>query len=95
LRNDTARRRYVLEGIDTLTVWRWISSIILAAMLFVPVKRFIFVQRVRKAERNLKRQMTEEERKTLEKKTIPVTAFIVVIFSFLFNSMIMGKYFNH
>ena len=45
----------MLEGIDTLVLWRWISSIILAALLFVPTKKFIFVQRVRKAERRLKR----------------------------------------
>ena len=84
----------MLEGIDKLDIWRWISSIILAALLFVPTKKLIFVQRVRKAERRLKRQMTEAERNELEKKTIPVTAFIVIIFSFLFNTVIMGKYFR-
>jgi hypothetical protein len=45
-----------------------ISSIILAAILFRPTRKFIFVQRVRKAERKLKRELTEEERKEIEKK---------------------------
>ena len=84
----------MLEGIDKLDIWRWFSSVVLAALLFVPTKKLIFVQRVRKAERRLKRQMTEAERNELEKKTIPVTAFIVIIFSFLFNTVIMGKYFR-
>lgn len=84
----------MLEVIDKVDIWRWISSIILAALLFIPTKKLIFVQRVRKAERKLKRELTEQERNDLERKTIPITAFIVIIFSFLFNSMLIGKYFK-
>lgn len=68
------------------------SSIVLAVLLFRPAKKFIFVHRVRKTERKLKRDLSEEERKELEKKTIPMTAFIVITFSLLFNAVIMGKY---
>jgi hypothetical protein len=74
--------------------WYWVSSILLAFLLFRPAKKFIFVQRVRKGERKLKRQLTEEEIKDLEKRTTPITAFIVIIFSLLFNSVIMGKYYK-
>jgi hypothetical protein len=49
---------------------------------------------VRKAERKLKRDITEEERKNLEKRTIPMTVFIVVTFAFLFNGIIMDKYYK-
>ena len=84
----------MLEAIDKIDVWRWISSIFLAVFLFNPAKKLIFVQRVRKAERKLKRELTEEERKDLDKRTIPAAAFIVIIFSFLFNSMIVAKYFR-
>ena len=79
---------------DAISVWFGISSIFLAFMLFKPANKFIFVQRVRKAERKLKRDMTDKERKDLEKKTIPVAAIIVITFSILFNSVIMGKYFK-
>jgi hypothetical protein len=78
---------------DGIRIWYWISSIGLAALLFRPAKKVIFSQRVRRAERKLDRQLTEDERKDLEKRTIPMTVFIVVTFSFLFNSVIMGKYF--
>ena len=36
----------------------------------------------------------EDEVKDLEKRTIPMTAFIVITFSLLFNSVIMGKYYK-
>jgi len=78
---------------DGVRIWYWISSIGLAALLFRPAKKMIFSQRVRRTERKLNRQLTEDERKDLEKRTIPVTVFVVVTFSFLFNSVIMNKYF--
>ncbi len=78
---------------DGIGIWYWISSIGLAALLFRPAKKMIFSQRVRRTERKLNRQLTEYERKDLEKRTIPVTVFIVVTFSFLFNGVIMHKYF--
>ena len=76
-----------------LLIWYLISSIILAAALFRPTRKFIFVQRVRKAERKLKRDLTEEERKEIEKKIIPMTAFIVVTFAFIFNKILIFNYF--
>ena len=79
---------------EAISVWFGISSIFLAFMLFKPANKFIFVQRVRKAERKLKRDMTDKERKDLEKKTVPMTAIIVITFAILFNSVIMGKYFK-
>ncbi len=79
---------------DAIFVWRWVSSIFLAVLLFRPVKKFIFVQKVRKAELKLKRDLTEEERNNIAKRTIPMTAFIVVTFALLFNSVIMDRYYK-
>lgn len=76
-----------------LLIWYLLSSIILAAVLFRPTRKFIFVQKVRKAERKLKRDLTEEERKDIEKKIIPTIAFIVVTFAFIFNKIIIYNYF--
>ena len=79
---------------DAISVWFGISSIFLAFVLFKPVNKSIYVQRVRRAEAKLKRDMTEIERKELEKKTVPMSAIIVIIFAVLFNGVIMGKYFK-
>ncbi len=79
---------------EAIKIWFWVSSIFLAAVLFKPVKKSIFVQRVRKAERKSKKDLTEEERAKINKNTTRVTVIIVTIFSILFNSIIMGKYFK-
>ncbi len=77
-----------------MKTWFWISSIFLATLLFRPIKKLIFTQRVRRAIRQLKRDLTEEELKNLEKRTIPMTALITVTFSLMFNSVVMSKFFK-
>jgi len=78
---------------DAMTIWYWTTSIGLAALLFLPVKKFIFLQRLKRTTAKLKRQLTEDEVQDLEKRTIPMAAVIVITFSFLFNSVIVNKYF--
>ena len=77
-----------------MTIWTWISSIGMAALLYRPVNKVIFTQRVRRTERKLDRPLTEDEIADLKKRTIPMTVFIVVTFSFLFNSALISKYFG-
>jgi hypothetical protein len=74
-------------------VWYWISSIFLAIVLFKPAKKFILGQRVNKAERKIKRELTDDELNDLEKRTIPVTVIIVLTFALIFNRLLIGKYF--
>ena len=78
---------------DAMSIWYWISSIGLAALLFRPAKKIIFSQRVRRTQRKMNRPLTEDEIKDLEKRTIPIPVLIVITFSFLFNSVIMSKYY--
>ena len=78
---------------DAMTIWYWVSSIGLGAILFRPAKKFILLQRVKRSTAKLKRQLTEDEVQDLEKRTTPVAALIVVTFSFIFNSVIINKYF--
>ena len=79
---------------DAINIWYWVSSLGLAALLFRPTKKFILVQRLKRTAAKLKRQLTEDEIKDLEKRTIPMTVLIVITFSLLFNSVIMGKYYK-
>ena len=79
---------------NAMTIWTWISSIGMAALLYRPVNKVIFTQRVRRTERKLDRPLTEDEIADLKKRTIPMTVFIVVTFSFLFNSALISKYFS-
>jgi hypothetical protein len=80
--------------LDPIVVWRWISTIFLAALLFRPVKKFILAQKLNKSARKLKRPLTEEEIKEIERRTIPVIAIIVITFSMFFNNVIMNKFYK-
>jgi len=76
-----------------LQIWFWVSTLILAGLLFRPVRKFMFVTRVRKLERKLNRKTTEQEQEEIKRKIIPLTAVIVVTFSMLFNFVLIGKAF--
>jgi len=72
-----------------LIIWYWVSAIVLAACLYPFVKRMIFVGRVRRFERKMKRESTEEERRRIEKKLIPLVVVLVVTFSFIFTRYVV------
>ncbi len=80
--------------LDAIVIWRWISTIFLAVLLFKPVKKFILAQKVGKSERKLKRALTEEEIKEIERRTIPMIAIIVITFSMFFNNVVMNKFYK-
>lgn len=76
-----------------MNIWFFVSFMILAAALYKPVKNVIYVGKVRKFERKMKRESTEEERQAIEKKTVPLVVVLVVTFSFIFTKVLIGKYF--
>jgi heme/copper-type cytochrome/quinol oxidase subunit 2 len=80
--------------IDPLRIWYWISSFILAILLYFPVKKFIFVQRVRRTERKQNRELSEEERGEIARRVIPAAVFIALAFAFLFNKVLILKYYT-
>lgn len=76
-----------------LYLWYWVTTLVLAAVLYKPVKKVIVSGRIRRIERKLGRELTEEEIAAIEKKAIPLVVMIVMTFSFLFNKVLMGKFF--
>lgn len=77
-----------------LIIWYVVSTAALSFFLYKPVNKFIYTRRVRRAENKLGRDTTEEEKKEIEKKTSRFAMGFVIIFSILFNQMLMGKYFT-
>nr|VFK11844.1 MAG: hypothetical protein BECKLPF1236B_GA0070989_10265 [Candidatus Kentron sp. LPFa] len=61
------------------------SVIILALLLFVPVSRLMWVLSVRRLERRLGRETSEQERRGQLSRARFLAVFVVLIFSFLFN----------
>lgn len=78
-----------------LYVWYWISTLLLAALLFRPVQKVIVGGRIRKLERTEKRESTPEEREAIKKKAIPLVAVIVVTFAYIFNKILIGKFYTN
>ena len=61
------------------------SVIVLALLLFLPVSRLMWVLSVRRLERRLGRETTEQERRGQLSRARFLAVFVVSIFSFLFN----------
>jgi hypothetical protein len=76
-----------------LIIWYVVSTAVLAYFLYKPVNKFIYVKRIRRAEQKLGRDTTEEEKNAIAEKTSRFALGFSIIFSILFNQMLMGKYF--
>ena len=67
-----------------------LSWVALAALLFLPVSRLIWVMSVRRLERKQQRRLEEAERRTQLRRARVVAVFVVLTFSFLFNLQTVG-----
>ena len=70
---------------NSVQLWYWGSSLVLALLLFFPVEKMLWVLRIRSAERRLKRATNQEERDEERRKARSISGIIVISFSFLFN----------
>nr|VFJ52840.1 MAG: hypothetical protein BECKFW1821B_GA0114236_101320 [Candidatus Kentron sp. FW] len=66
------------------------SVIILALLLFFPVSRLMWVLSVRRLERKLGRETTDQERRGQLSRARFLAVFVVLLFSFLFNYHLLG-----
>ncbi len=64
--------------------------LLLAVLLFFPVSKLIWVLSVRKLQRKIQRELSEQETEAQLRRARILTVFIVVIFSFLFNAHMIG-----
>ena len=71
-------------------VWYWGSVIVLAALLFVPVRQLVWVMSVRRFERRTKRQLSDEERVGQRSRASFLALIVAIVFSALFNYQILG-----
>ena len=67
-------------------IWFWATTGVLATLLFFPVRKLIWVSRVRRLERKNKRPSTPEEKEQLRNRSRIIAGIIAITFSFLFNS---------
>ena len=67
-----------------------LSWVLLAALLFFPVSRLIWVMSVRRLERRRKRRLEEAERDAQLRRARVIAVIVVLAFSFLFNLQTLG-----
>ncbi|HLT02853.1 MAG TPA: hypothetical protein VK001_11775 [Geminicoccaceae bacterium] len=67
----------------------WLSVVVLAALLFVPVAQLVWVLSVRRLERKLGQPLSAEEREGQRNRARLIAVVVCVIFSALFNYQIL------
>ena len=67
-----------------------LTWVVLAALLFLPVSRLIWVMSVRRLERRQKRRLEEAERDVQLRRARVLAVVVVLAFSFLFNLQTVG-----
>ena len=77
-----------------LTFWYGITSFLLAAVLFFPVRKLLLAINVNRIQAKNKRAATEEEVQVLKKKANVIAAVICVTFAFFYNKYMMLKFFQ-
>ncbi len=64
--------------------------LLLSVLLCFPVSKLIWVLSVRKLQRKMRRELSEQETEAQLRRARILAVFIVVIFSFLFNAHVIG-----
>jgi len=67
-----------------------VSVAVLAALLFFPVSKLIWVMSVRRLERKLTRPLSDEERRGQLTRARLIGIIVAVAFSWLFNLQLSG-----
>jgi hypothetical protein len=76
------------------TVYYGISSLLLGILLFFPVRRFMLAMSINRHQGKAKREATVEEQDLLRKKVTPLAAAIAITFAFLFQKVLLMKFFG-
>lgn len=77
-----------------MTLWYGLTSVALGVLLFFPVKKIILALSVNRHIDKLKRELTPEETAVLTRKAAIAAAIIAVLFSFVYNKVLLLKFFT-
>lgn len=79
---------------EKIIIWYAVSSIILGLLLYFPVRRFIYAISINRLQRKENREATEKEKSEIRKRANLIAAVIAFTFAFLYNRVLMAKYFG-
>lgn len=63
--------------------------LVLAALLFLPVSKLVWVLSVRRLQRKTGRELSQEEIQGQFRRARVIAVFVTLLFSFLFNASLM------
>lgn len=75
---------------NTQLMWFLGWSVLLAAMLFIPVSKLVWTLSVRRQERKLERKLDDAEVRGQLQRARFISIFLVAIFALLFNANVFG-----
>jgi len=75
-------------------LWYPVTSVVFGVALYFPLRKFMFALNANRATRKKGSPLTEEEMSTLRKKNNIVAAIISVTFAFIYNKIVMIKFFG-
>jgi hypothetical protein len=75
-------------------LWYGISSIVLGALLFIPMRKIIYAMTYNRFVAKKKKQPTDAEAQKMQKRCNIIAAIASITFAFLFNKFMMFKYFG-
>jgi hypothetical protein len=64
--------------------------LVLAALLFLPVSKLVWVLSVRRLQRKTGRELSDDELRGQLKRARVIAVFVTLVFSLLFNANLMG-----
>ncbi len=68
-----------------------VSVLVLAALLFFPVSRIVWMVSCRRLHRKLDRQLSDTETAAQKQRAYVIALVVVLLFSWLFNTRLLGK----
>ena len=75
-----------------ITFWYGITSLVFAAVLFIPVRKLLMSININRIQNKNKRAVTEEEVLALRKKVNIIAAIISVTFAFFYNKFMIVQF---
>lgn len=72
-------------------IYRLVSVLILAALLFLPASKLIWVMSVRRLQRRLQRELNQQELDEQLRRARVISLFLVLIFSYLFHISVLEE----
>lgn len=67
-----------------------LSILVLAALLYYPVTKLVWVLSVRRMQRKLERELSEQEMRGQLNRARTIGVFLVLLFSWLYNVNMLG-----